>query len=207
MLRSRGFSSGCVGILLCIVGAAVGCSKQPAPAEGRPADKSTASMANTEVPSTDAGAAPSDQAAAAPEPQAPEPVPAAAPEASAPTPPVADTSAAAPSVEDPGGAVEVAATKQGLSRIGADKCKMCHKVQFTSWSESAHAKRSPALDCESCHGAGSEYKTLAMMKDKEQARAAGLVIPDAAFCSTCHTAGVNDDLLQRVHAHKTPAAS
>jgi len=206
MLRSRAFSIGCAGILLCIVGAAVGCSSQPAPAEGQTGDKSTAPMASTEVPSADAGAAPSDQPSAAPEPQPTEPVPAASREPPAPTPPVANASAAS-SVTDPGGAVEVAATKPGLSRIGADKCKMCHKVQFASWSESAHAKRTPALDCESCHGAGSEYKTLAVMKDPEKARAAGLVIPDAAFCSTCHTAGVNDELRKRAHAHKTPAGS
>ena len=50
-------------------------------------------------------------------------------------------------VVDEGGLVEVKATKEGLTRIGAAKCKTCHVVQFKSWSEGAHAKRTPPLDC------------------------------------------------------------
>jgi hypothetical protein len=111
----------------------------------------------------------------------------------------------APIAVDIGGLVEVAATKPGLTRIGSDKCKLCHKVQFTSWAATAHAKRTPPLDCESCHGPGSEYKTLAIMKDGKQARAAGLVTPGRPFCSRCHTTGWSDDLLKKAHAHKAGA--
>ncbi|MBK9375412.1 MAG: hypothetical protein IPN03_17235 [Holophagales bacterium] len=77
--------------------------------------------------------------------------------------------------------------KAGLARIGAEKCKLCHKLQYTSWADSGHARRKPALDCESCHGPGSEYKSLAVMKDPAKAKAAGLVEPGAAFCGKCHT--------------------
>ena len=101
--------------------------------------------------------------------------------------------------------MEVAATKPGLTRIGSDKCKLCHKVQFTSWAATAHATRTPPLDCESCHGAGSEYKTLAIMKDAKKARAAGLVIPVRSFCAQCHTTAWSDDLLKKAHAHKAGA--
>lgn len=110
-----------------------------------------------------------------------------------------------PRVVDPGGVVEVKATKPGLSRIGPEKCKVCHQVQFESWSASAHAKRTPPVDCESCHGAGSEFKFLSVMKDPEKARAAGLVLPTRDFCATCHRTGWSDGMLARVHAHK-PAA-
>jgi len=103
---------------------------------------------------------------------------------------------------DVGGQVDVDATKPGLTRIGSDKCKLCHKVQFTSWAKTAHATRTPPLDCESCHGAGSEYKTLAIMKDAKKARSAGMVIPVRAFCAKCHTTGWTDDLLKKSHAHK-----
>ena len=102
---------------------------------------------------------------------------------------------------DVGGAVAVAATKPGLSRVGSDTCEMCHEVQFSSWAGTAHAARKPPLDCESCHGPGSAYKTLAVMKDPAKARAAGLVIPDRSFCAQCHGKGATDDLLQRAHAH------
>jgi DnaJ-class molecular chaperone len=95
----------------------------------------------------------------------------------------------------------VAATKAGLSRVGSDTCETCHDVQFASWATSAHARRTPPLDCEDCHGPGSEYKTMSVMKDPAKARAAGLVIPDRSFCSQCHVKGATDDLLKRAHAH------
>jgi hypothetical protein len=136
---------------------------------------------------------PAETASAEPvEPEPPEPA----------SPPAAVTGSPDSSgVADPGGTVEVAATRPGLTRIGAAKCKLCHKVQHASWSESAHAKRTPPLDCEGCHGPGSEYKGLNVMKDPEKARAAGLVDPTEAFCSRCHTSGWSDDMLQRAHAH------
>jgi ribosomal protein L40E len=107
-------------------------------------------------------------------------------------------------VTDPGGQIAVAATKAGLTRIGAEKCRLCHKIQFASWVETAHAKRTPPLDCESCHGPGSEYKPIEIMKDPEKAKAAGLVIPAATFCARCHTRGWKADMLRKAHAHKTP---
>lgn len=119
------------------------------------------------------------------------------------TPGVTPTKAALATTTDPGGVVEVKATKEGLTRIGAVKCKLCHQVQFASWTKTAHANRVPPLDCESCHGAGSEYKTLAIMKDPKKARAAGMVDPVPTFCSRCHTSGVTDDFLRKAHAHKS----
>jgi hypothetical protein len=113
--------------------------------------------------------------------------------------------ASASKVVDPGGEIAVAATRAGLTRIGAEKCKTCHKVQFASWAETAHAKRTPPLDCESCHGPGSEYKSLAVMKDPEKAKAAGLVNPTATFCASCHARGWKGDMLRKAHAHKAGA--
>ncbi len=105
---------------------------------------------------------------------------------------------------DPGGEIAVEATRPGLTRVGAAKCGVCHKLQYASWSDTAHAKRHPPLDCESCHGPGSEYKSLSVMKDVEKAKAAGLVLPDATFCKTCHRQGWSDGQLQKAHAHKEP---
>lgn len=151
------------------------------------------------APSEPAQSPPSPGAAALPPPsQQPEPMAVNAPEPG----PVTTEPRRTPPVVDVGGPVEVAATKPGRSRVGSDKCELCHKVQFASWAESAHALRTPPLDCESCHGPGSEYKSLAVMKNPEKARSAGLVIPDGWFCAKCHTAGWTDDLLKRAHAHK-----
>lgn len=150
---------------------------------------------------------PAPTRAAAPQPAVDQATPAPRPEATkaALDPPPAQAAARAPIAVDIGGLVEVGATKPGLSPIGAGKCKLCHKIQFDSWSRTAHAARTPPLDCEACHGPGSEYKTLAIMKDPKKARAAGMVIPARSFCAKCHTSGWSDDLLKRSHAHKAGA--
>ena len=155
-----------------------------------------------------------DQATPAPQPSPPPveaslPPDASPPAPAAPPPAAAQTSDSQPApgadgVVDPGGEIAVEATRPGLTRVGAAKCGVCHKLQYASWSETAHAKRQPPLDCESCHGAGSEYKSLSVMKDIEKAKAAGLVLPNATFCKTCHRQGWSDDLLQKAHAHKEP---
>jgi hypothetical protein len=79
---------------------------------------------------------------------------------------------------------------------------MCHKLQYDSWAASKHAALNPALDCESCHGPGSEYKALSIMKDPAKAKEAGLVMPSREFCATCHKSGWSEEMLQKVHAHK-----
>ncbi len=103
---------------------------------------------------------------------------------------------------------------EGHTFVGAEKCKMCHKIQFTSWQETGHAKATekakastertfsadclkchatnsdeklPGVQCEACHGAGSDYKTMTIMKDHAQAVAAGLTEMGQAVCDTCHT--------------------
>lgn len=90
--------------------------------------------------------------------------------------------------------------------VGADKCaKVCHKVQFQSWSESKHAKAAAkGAQCETCHGAGSAYMTMAIMKDPAKAKASGLIAkPEKASCAKCHKPGeITDASLAKVHAHK-----
>lgn len=103
---------------------------------------------------------------------------------------------------DPGGLIEVQATRPGLTRVGAERCGTCHQVQYKSWSMSAHARRTPPLDCESCHSAGSEYQARNVMKDTRKAMAAGLVIPEVGFCTTCHRRGWTKDMLVLAHAHE-----
>lgn len=100
--------------------------------------------------------------------------------------------------------------------IGAKKCSMCHKKDgiAESWEATAHAtawdKLTPeqqkdealkpfyttgtdekgnlltGIQCEACHGPGSNYKKKSIMEDKEQAIANGLIIPDEKTCMTCH---------------------
>ena len=101
--------------------------------------------------------------------------------------------------------------------IGAGKCKMCHKTEYTSWQAMPHAKAfdllpaadqgnaeclkchalggnadMPGVQCESCHGPGSEYKAMKVMKDHEASLAAGLLVPDEATCRSCHEGAPHD---------------
>ncbi len=92
------------------------------------------------------------------------------------------------------------------SRIGPEKCVMCHKVQYDSWKDSKHAKMAAPVDCEACHGPGSEYRPIQIMKNPDAARKAGLLIPTKKECSACHGKGkvspYTPELYAKVHAHK-----
>ena len=110
------------------------------------------------------------------------------------------------------GAVALAAVLQppaaadDHAAVGPEKCaKMCHKVQFESWSKSKHATAEKKTDCEACHGNGADYMKLSVMKDPVKAKAAGLINkPDMASCTKCHTkpGEVKPEMLEKVHAHK-----
>jgi hypothetical protein len=121
--------------------------------------------------------------------------------------------------------------------VGADKCKMCHKVEFNSWQATVHAKASTdpkfgpeclkchatnadeamaGVKCEACHGPGSDYKKMSIMKDKDAAVANGLVMPSQATCNGCHvdnghskTVVIADQLGNKkaIHEFKNPPAS
>lgn len=100
--------------------------------------------------------------------------------------------------------------------IGVKKCKICHKKDgtFPSWEETAHAKVWDKLtpeqqkskdiikyyttgttakgelltgvQCEACHGPGSNYKKKKIMEDREKSIANGLLIQDEKTCKKCH---------------------
>lgn len=98
--------------------------------------------------------------------------------------------------------------------IGAEKCKICHKTEYNSWAAMKHAKAFDLLkpeeqkdekclachttghgmtdkvlegvQCEACHGPGSEYKKIAIMKEPEKAETAGLIDPGKEVCVGCH---------------------
>ncbi|MCX6160137.1 MAG: cytochrome c family protein [Ignavibacteriae bacterium] len=48
--------------------------------------------------------------------------------------------------------------------------------------------KAQGVQCESCHGAGSEYKAMSIMKDKPKAIENGLIVPSdiASLCTGCH---------------------
>lgn len=101
--------------------------------------------------------------------------------------------------------------------IGAEKCKSCHAFEYRVWAAGPHARAHQPLtaeqladpkcnnchtmlpgnveaafagvQCERCHGPAKYYHPAYVMKDKELARAVGLVDPVEAHCRSCHTEG------------------
>lgn len=81
------------------------------------------------------------------------------------------------------------ATAKGLTTKAAEsrECLECH----TTGGPGSDTPPTEGVNCEACHGPGSGYRTLSIMKDKTKAVVAGLrVYADAteieAQCRTCH---------------------
>ena len=68
------------------------------------------------------------------------------------------------------------------------KCLKCHVTGFDAPADKKGAKYDQAdgVSCEGCHGPGSDYSPMKVMKDKAVAIQNGLVIPDEKTCKTCH---------------------
>ena len=84
------------------------------------------------------------------------------------------------------------AQEKGFTTPAAEtpQCLKCHvlgKELDPSEFEDSFNKED-GVQCETCHGPGSEYKKLSIMKDKEKSKENGLIIhtEKEAFCTTCH---------------------
>jgi hypothetical protein len=78
--------------------------------------------------------------------------------------------------------------------VESEKCLKCH-VAGAGLPATAFRPtfvKEDGVQCENCHGAGSDYKTIAAMKDKAKAIAAGLTplsLKDGSaekLCKSCH---------------------
>lgn len=85
------------------------------------------------------------------------------------------------------------ATEKGLGDPQTeDACLRCHATRAFLGDDvlvSAKGKyaNSEGVGCEACHGPGSDYKPMKVMKDPQAARAAGLVSARTAeACGKCH---------------------
>lgn len=79
-----------------------------------------------------------------------------------------------------------------LKKKGEEKNPKCLRCHTTGYGEggyklgAANASDFEGVQCESCHGAGSLYKSMANMKDEQKAVENGLMIPIEALCTKCH---------------------
>ena len=67
------------------------------------------------------------------------------------------------------------------------KCNTCHTMAAEGAAEGV--PNATGIECERCHGPGKYYHPRYVMKDRELARAVGLIDPTPAHCQQCHTEG------------------
>ncbi|KAA3613146.1 MAG: cytochrome C554 [Calditrichaeota bacterium] len=83
------------------------------------------------------------------------------------------------------------AKEKGIADPAKDpSCLKCHSTYASLKPEQLHAKGKLKLEegvsCESCHGAGADYKKKKIMKDQKTAIANGLILPEEKVCKSCH---------------------
>lgn len=81
------------------------------------------------------------------------------------------------------------ATEKGLGDPQkAAECLECHATaaNLPAARRAATWKIEDGVACESCHGAGSDYKAITVMRDHAAAVAAGLTEISEAICTACH---------------------
>lgn len=80
----------------------------------------------------------------------------------------------------------------------SDKCYKCHATGFgaaTGYKAGSEAgEKLAGVQCEACHGPGSDYKKMNVMKDKNLSAAAGLIMPKPEACAACHNNSHHKDL-------------
>jgi len=89
-----------------------------------------------------------------------------------------------------------------LSGIDSDPvaspiCLGCHATaaDVEDWERDEAFAISDGVQCERCHGPGSEYSPAEIMADPEAARASGLRIPTESDCLVCHKPKGSHDLV------------
>ncbi len=89
-------------------------------------------------------------------------------------------------------AADKIAKDRGFTTPAAEtpQCLKCHVLgkDINPDEMDAAFDKTQGVQCETCHGPGSEYKKLTIMKDKDKAIENGLVIhtDGETFCKTCH---------------------
>lgn len=70
----------------------------------------------------------------------------------------------------------------------SDQCLKCHVTAFGAAAEAKAESfdQTEGVGCEACHGPGSDYKKMSVMKDLAAAKDAGLIVPTEETCVTCH---------------------
>lgn len=67
-------------------------------------------------------------------------------------------------------------------------CLGCHTTAATAedWKKDPAFRAEDGIQCELCHGPGSDYASWDVMSNRQTADQAGLQMPSEAFCESCH---------------------
>jgi len=91
------------------------------------------------------------------------------------------------------------------------KCLKCHSTYHQVGEDAILSLTADeGVSCESCHGPGSKYKAMNIMKDQALALKSGLVLPTKEVCEKCHNKEnpfykpFNFDEAVKKIAHPTP---
>ncbi len=101
-------------------------------------------------------------------------------------------------------------TDTGVHFVKTGEFKTCLSCHTTGHDPKTGKSVHEGVSCEACHGAGADYASVPVMKNRERALAAGLNIPPEATCRQCHR---NDNPFEKekfnfekrkskVHEHK-----
>jgi len=81
--------------------------------------------------------------------------------------------------------------KLGAANQKNEACLACHTTGYgKAMFVGKTAAELQGVQCEACHGPGSDYRALPVMKNLEQAKAKGLIAPTEKVCANCHTASI-----------------
>lgn len=85
---------------------------------------------------------------------------------------------------------EIAKAKTGKKAVDSPECLKCHATNVEKSLQGAKFKIEDGVQCETCHGPGSAYKSIKVMKVEEDAVKNGLIIHKdiEKYCKTCHNA-------------------
>jgi YVTN family beta-propeller protein len=83
---------------------------------------------------------------------------------------------------------EEIARKEGVvgDPQAAPACLRCHATGGATVAGAPTFSYREGVGCEACHGAGSQYMVEAVMRDRVNARRAGLVADPGGTCASCH---------------------
>ena len=67
---------------------------------------------------------------------------------------------------------------ENVAKVGSEACASCHAGEHAKWQQHAHAKATPEVGCETCHGGGADHVA-------EGALRKGTIMSLADKCGSC----------------------